>query len=224
MKVQKIFQNNALRAKVQRSNVNMTGFGESAPQQTSPIDDKKANEAIKSNFLANVSFAGHTKDIPVEENKTYEWATRKVPIYINRGTSGERIIGYNKEEYIKNVIDNGYTAYSDHGSYSDKNLDTAIRKAITMSDDYEGGEIKKCKSFSVNEPSYYRGPAYRENAKVYFADKGESVYKDTFKEYNYVVMPENSSISDYDNRLAKEIDENSEWGIGGVDGLGWSWT
>ena len=183
MKVQKISQNNAIRAQIKRSNANITGLGESAPQQTSPIDDKKANEAIKSNFLANVSFAGHTKEINFNHNQEYE-------------------------------------AFTDTGSYKSKDLDCAIRKAITMSSDYQGGEIKKGEK-SPEWRGYRTNPTLKDGyAEVYFADRGEKVYQNDLKKHSYVVLPEGAYISDFDSRFDEDCNNSDdEYGF-----HGWGWS
>ena len=89
----------------------MTGFGESAPQQTSPIDDKKANEAIKSNFLANVSFAGRKGII---KSNYYNYLEGEGDICVV-GTAGQ--LGYKSykriEYYMASANVNGKEVFGD---------------------------------------------------------------------------------------------------------------
>ncbi len=182
MKVQKISQNNAIRAQVNRSNVNMTGFGESAPQQTSPIDDKKANEAIKSNFLANVSFAGRKGII---KSNYYNNIEGEGDICVV-GTAGQ--LGYKSykriEYYMASANVNGKEVFGDKkGSHSD-----AIISAIKHSPFFpKNGYIEETNSVEGRD---FKDTSVDVVEKIYYLDPGEHIGHKTKNKYSYIVHPD----------------------------------
>lgn len=181
------------KTKVRRQQ-NLTSFGTSHPTPTEQpkCDDKKANEAIKSNFLANVSFGGHTKHINVSRYDSHNYSTERKPVF-EQGTSG-RIVRYETKSIPTSIKSTEYAA----DGYRSSDVDIVLRRAITMSDDYEGGTIEKSGNFVIS-PNYNSGAPNSASAKVYFADKDEGVYKDIIREHDYIVYASGSYKSDYEN-------------------------
>lgn len=215
MKIHEVSTNQiTVKSKV-RKNQNLTSFGTNQPTPTEQPtgDDKKASEAIKNNFLANVSFSGHSKQFNVVRADEHYIEEYNEPIYI--GSSGQ-ISGYERKTRIKGLKS---TEYIVDYKYRSSDADTAIRRAITMSDDYQGGEIKANGNFEIayHYPAYFI-PSNSKKADVYFADKGEAVQGHIIAHHDYVVYPKGSYESSYNNTDTTDFDDGNPFGSCG----GWT--
>ena len=140
-----------------------------------PIHNKKAAEAIKSNFLANVSFKGHKEEFS-EIPRYSSGYCLNVRNYIS-GTSGAvhtRLTDKNKD----------LTTYDIQVEYVHNNdpQDNANQSLIKNSSSYYPNS-------SIENTSRYRN-GHKTN-RVYFADPEEFVFDKTKEYHDYIV---------YDNR------------------------
>ena len=191
MKVEKIAQVNATSPTVKSRNVNLTGFGQtqtSSSGQVSSFNNKKSNEAIRNQFLANVSFEGHEDYVNVTADIKYG-RTRILSTSgtfikeLPEGDSGyeyERSPNYYRVErpvisrvYRAELEKDRVRAYGDSASY-------VAKEAITESPHYYNGSWIK-ENYPVSDNFYTS-----ERRSVYFSDPGERMDERT-PYCNYVV-------------------------------------
>ena len=176
MKVEKITQfsaNNHLKSR----NVNLAGFGQSQSsesEQISSFNNKKSNEAIKSQFLANLSFEGHTDKVVLSTD------VKRGPTQI-LSSSGRFIkeLGPGESEYqyqnsnqyrvYKPVLSVVYNAQleRDRIRATGSSASYVVKEVITESPHYyNGSRIKE--NHPVSDNTYTKA-----EKTVYFSDPGE---------------------------------------------------
>lgn len=185
MKVEKITQSNSNVSKPKIRNVNMVGFGFSQPskeEQTSSFNSKKSNEAIKSQFLSNVSFSGIKDNVTLKVERKYG-PTRVV------FTSGEVKIlppGDNGNAY-RNCSWVGYVETPLIGEVYHARMEKSGTRASGSSAEYVA------KDAITESPYYYNGSRIIERYPVSDGDCSRSVYYSDPGER----MDETTPYSDY---------------------------
>ena len=186
MKVVKITQaaNNSVS---NRRNINLTGFGQeksATTEQVSSFNDKKSNEAIKNQFLANLSFEGHRDNIHISVDEKYGRTEVRSSSggFVKYLDKGESASNYPEPWYriYKHVISSVYHAKLEKGGIraSGDKASYVAKEAITES------------------PYYYNGSHIKENSpiddtrrcdgttkSVYFSDPGERIDETIYADY-----------------------------------------
>ena len=168
----------------------------------------------------NLSFEGKCVNIPVCRLDHNVCKTTKKPIYTMYSSTPSH---YEDVPYIEKYLGTDYVALTPYRQeFKDSDMDTCIRRAIKMCDEYNGGKIEKTGNFNVlkTEKSLHAIADYQ-NCKVYFTDPGEKIYLDDKEKYNYIVYAQGAHDSSYNSRYDEEWDSKADWERHGwVDPLG----
>lgn len=170
----------------------------------------------------NLPFEGTSVDIPVCRLDHNIWKTIKKPVYLMHSSSSTPDY-YKEVSYIEKYLGTDYVALTPYRQeFKNSNIDTCIKRAIKMCDEYNGGNIEKSRNFNISqtEKSMHAIPEYQ-LCKVYFTDPGEKVYLDDKKKYDYIVYNKGAYDSDYNSHFDEEWDSKADWERHGwVDPLG----
>ncbi len=144
----------------QKITTNFKGADSTATQN--PIEDKKASEAIKNNFLSRISFSGH------KENLSYILLDDRRPNYIS-GSSGAVHIRLTDPQ---------------------KDLSTENIEVRTGNQVEANTDLIKHSSYYYPNSSIENTLPYRKGYvtdRVYFADPEETITDQTKKDHDYIV-------------------------------------
>jgi hypothetical protein len=156
-----------------RRNIDMTGFG-GEREQTNSMNDKKANEAIRTNFLANLSFEGHKEIVRVDKEDKYG------PTYY-RSTSGVVSKERTSTCYIEchDHLSTTYHAKLGNTKASGSDLEYVADEVITESPFFKDG--------SRLEKRYpFRDSIYLNEKSVYYTSENERL-DERDMHYDYIV-------------------------------------
>ncbi len=159
MKISRIGETQNINKRVQRVKIDTTGFGISENKDSEmSVTNSKASEAVKNNFLSNVSFKGHTEYLTSEDVKFYS-------------TAG--LIVY-KISNPKEPI-----TFDSHNAYDFRFPETAISTSVSY---YPNSSIEGVidKHYDVKFNKY-------KTDRVYFADPEEYITDSLIRDHDYIV-------------------------------------
>lgn len=178
MKVEKIIQSTTSNQIANSRKINLAGFGSTQPsasEQTTSFNNKKSNEAIKNQFLANLSFEGHRDKVKVTVTTKYG-PTRILSTsgglikILPDGDPGYEYQNSNSYRVDRPIISQVFHAEMERGGNRAHGSSSSyvVREAITDSPYYYNGSTIK-ERYPIS--SYISSPG--ENRSVYFSDPGE---------------------------------------------------
>lgn len=184
MKVEKITQLHPNVQKTKQRNVNLIGFGLSqASKETheSSFSSKKSSEAIKSQFLSNVSFSGIKDNVNIEVERKYGPTkvvfTSGVVETLPPGNDGSSYSNCSWVRYVERpLIGEVFHARMEKSGTrsSGSSADYVAKDAITESPYYYNGSriVERCPvgNGDCSRSVYYSDPGERMDERTPYAD------------------------------------------------------
>ena len=183
MKVEKINQSTQTNV-VRNRNRNLAGFGSgntSVSEQVTSFNNKKSNEAIRSQFLSNLSFEGRRDELTVTADRKYgdRYLLSTSGQVIRKLDPGESVYEGNRYRTRTELVSEVYHARLSRSGTRASGSDSAYvaKEAITESPYFYSGS-------TIKEYSPIRGRVYdKETKSVYFSDPGERLDETVYADY-----------------------------------------